>query len=60
MSPARVSQLMTLNFLSTEIQESILTLPSEKITHLSDNTLREIASEVDWQKQSTLWKAVLN
>lgn len=59
MSPARVSQLMTLNFLSTEIQENILTLPTEKISHLSDNTLREIASEVDWQKQSTLWQTTL-
>jgi|CXWL01.1.fsa_nt_gi DNA invertase Pin-like site-specific DNA recombinase len=60
MSPARVSQLMSLNFLSTEIQESILTLPSEKISTLSDNTLREIASEVDWQKQSSLWHKALN
>jgi len=59
MSPARVSQLMTLNFLSTEIQENILTLPTEKISHLSDNALRDIASEVDWQKQSTLWQATL-
>jgi hypothetical protein len=59
MSPARVSQLMTLNFLSTEIQESILTLPAERINHLSDNTLREIAAEIDWQKQSTLWQTTL-
>ena len=60
MSPARVSQLMTLNFLSTEIQENILTLPYEKISQISDNTLREIASEIDWEKQSILWKSALN
>jgi hypothetical protein len=59
MSPARVSQFMTLNFLSTEIRESILTLPSKKIARISDNTLREIASEIDWQKQSSLWQAAL-
>jgi hypothetical protein len=57
---ARVSQLMALNFLSTEIQENILTLPSGKIFHISDNTLREITAEIDWQKQSIFWKSALN
>jgi site-specific DNA recombinase len=60
MSPARVSQLMTLNFLSIEIQDNILTLPSGRISHISDTTLRKIASEIDWQKQLILWESALN
>jgi site-specific DNA recombinase len=59
MSPARVSQIVTLNFLSTEIKESLLTFPAERIAHISDNTLRNIASEIDWQKQTSLWREAL-
>ena len=58
MSPARVSQLMTLNFLSSTIKDAILTLPTEKLAKISDTTLREVSAEIDWQKQTALWREV--
>jgi len=59
MSPARVSQLMTLNFLSTPIKDALLALPVEKLAKISDINLREISAEIDWQKQASLWNEVL-
>ena len=59
MSYARISQLMLLNFLSAEIKEQILSLPSKQLSSISDNALREIAIEVDWQNQKSLWQELL-
>lgn len=57
MSPTRVSQIILLNFLSTKIKTDILMLPREKLNSISDNTLRKIATEADWEKQNKLWHA---
>ena len=43
LSYARLSQLLMLNFLSTEIKEAILSWKNEKLSHVSDNSLRKIA-----------------
>ena len=59
LSYARLSQLLMLNFLSTEIKESILFLANEKLSHISDNSLRKVAAEIDWQKQSQMWQSLL-
>ena len=58
MSPARVSQLMTLNFLSSTIKDAILTLPTVKLAKISDTTLRNVSAEIDWQKQTAPWQPI--
>ena len=50
---------MTLNFLSTTIKDSILNLPAEKLSKISDTTLRDVSAEIDWSKQTALWQAAL-
>jgi hypothetical protein len=49
-----------LNFLSTEIKESILSSENEKLSLISDNSLRVIAAQVDWQKQQTMWQTLIS
>ena len=60
MSYARLSQILLLNFLSTEIKETILHSESKKLSHISDNSLRRIASEIDWQKQKSMWQTLIS
>ena len=60
LSYARLSQILMLNFLSTEIKEAILSLDNEKLSPISDNSLRKIAAEVDWQKQQLMWQALIS
>jgi len=60
LSYARLSQLLMLNFLSTEIKETILSLENKKLSHISDNSLRKVAAEIDWQKQSQMWQSLLS
>jgi len=60
LSYARLSQILMLNFLSTEIKESILSLDNKKLSPISDNSLRKIAAEVDWQKQQLMWQALIS
>jgi len=59
MSPARVSQLMSLNFLSTSIKDAILNLPAEKLSKISDTAIRDISAEIDWEKQAALWQSIV-
>lgn len=59
-SYARLSQILLLNFLSTEIKETILVSDNAKISHISDNSLRKIAAEVDWQKQKSMWQELIS
>jgi hypothetical protein len=53
----RVTQIMNLLHLASDIQEDILFLP--KITEgkdpITERHLRHIVSEIDWQRQSKLW-----
>ena len=60
LSYARLSQLLMLNFLSTEIKESILSSENERLSLISDNSLRVIAAQVDWQEQQTMWQALIS
>ncbi|MFH1640857.1 MAG: recombinase family protein, partial [Candidatus Omnitrophota bacterium] len=60
LSYARLSQLLMLNFLSTEIKESILSSENERLSLISDNSLRVIAAKVDWQKQQAMWQALIS
>ena len=59
MSPARVSQLMSLNFLSTSIKDAILNLPVEKLAKISNTAIRDISAEIDWEKQTVLWQSIV-
>src|SRR5215467_9128593 len=55
---ARISQIMNLTCLATDIQEDILFLPRTLAGHdafkLAD--LQKVALEPDWQRQRELWK----
>lgn len=51
LSPARVSQIMDLLFLSPRIQEEILAGDNEKIAGLTEKDVSRIAKIRDWQKQ---------
>ena len=54
------SQILMLNFLSTEIKEAILSLENERLSPVSNNFLRKIAAEVDLQKQQLMWQALIS
>ena len=59
LSYARLSQILMLNFLSAEIKEAILSLDNNRLSHISDNSIRKIAAETDWQKQRQMWQSLL-
>ena len=60
-TPARISQVMSLLFLAPDIQEPILFWP--RITQGRDPIrladLLPIAQELDWSRQRTLWATLL-
>jgi len=60
LSYARLSQLLMLNFLSSEIKGTIMSWENEKLSYISDNSLRKIAAEIDWQKQRLMWQALIS
>jgi len=55
---ARVSQIMHLLFLAPDIQEEILFLKKEAISHLTEHMIREIIKEIDWIKQRKMWNEI--
>ena len=59
LSYARLSQILMLNFLSAEIKEAIFSLDNKRLSHISDNSIRKIAAETDWQKQRQMWQSLL-
>jgi len=56
MTKARLSQIMSLLNLAPSIQEEILLTDSPKIYQSTVDTIQYIALEIDWNKQSILWK----
>jgi len=57
LSHARISQVLSLTLLAPEIQEDILLNDSEPI-RLTEQKVRQIASEMDWDTQRSRWKAL--
>ncbi|MCK4830102.1 hypothetical protein KA005_81040 [bacterium] len=58
-SPARMSQIMSLLFLSTFIQEEILFSTKSFLHQISMNTAHQISRELLWDKQKELWLQVI-
>jgi len=59
LTPARVSQLMRLIQLAPDIQEEILLSPDPERITVTEQHVRQIASEFDWGKQRIRWQALL-
>ncbi len=59
-SPARMSQIMSLLFLSTFIQEEILFSTKSFLHQISMNTAHQISRELLWDKQKELWLHEIN
>jgi hypothetical protein len=54
-TPARMSQIMSLLFLSPLIQEEILLSCKSSLHQLSINIAHKISQELSWDKQNELW-----
>ncbi len=57
---ARVTQIMNLTLLSPRIQEEILFLPNTRNGRdfLVERNLRDLASNIQWEKQMNLWHGI--
>ena len=58
-SPARISQIVTLTQLAPEIQEYILFLSSEHAGLITELQLRDIARTLAWEQQSSAFAQLL-
>ena len=58
-SPARVAQIVLLSQLAPDIQEYVLFLSSEHAGLITEPELRQIARELRWDRQRTLFDALL-
>jgi hypothetical protein len=54
-TPARLSQIMSLLFLSPLIQEEILLSSRSSLHRLTINIAHNISQELSWDKQNKLW-----
>ena len=56
-TPARLTQILTLLNLAPDIQEQILVLPrtNEGRGDMQEKDIRRIAMELDWEKQRMMW-----
>jgi|TARA_B100001964_G_scaffold206550_1_gene237715 hypothetical protein len=54
-TPARMSQIVSLLFLSPLIQEEILLSSKSSLHQLSINIAHKISQELSWDKQNELW-----
>ncbi len=56
-TPARMTQILTLLNLAPDVQEEILFLPRtiEGRDAIRENDVRTIAAELEWGRQRTLW-----
>lgn len=57
---ARMSQIINLLNLSPAIQQEIFLSDDPKIHQITEFHIRDIAMEIDWQKQSAMWKNLLS
>ena len=59
-SRARVTQIMELLYLAPEIQEHILSLPSEaRAVMVPERVVREITGVPIWKEQCKMWKGTI-
>ncbi len=56
-TPARMTQILTLLNLAPDIQEELLFLPrtTEGRREIQEKDIRRIAMDLDWRKQRTMW-----
>jgi hypothetical protein len=59
-SPARIAQIVILSQLAPEIQEYVLFLSAEHAGLITEPELREIARELRWDRQRTLFRQMLS
>lgn len=52
---SRLDQIMSLLFLSPNIQTAIIQNDTPQLTKISERTIRSIAEEIDWAKQQNAW-----
>ena len=57
---ARISQLLSLTLLAPDIQEEILLTQDANRIRLTEQKIRQIASEPDWVQQCRRWRELLN
>ena len=55
MTYTRIKQITNLLLLCPKIQEEILLINTDKILQITERKIRDIAKEIDWQKQIILW-----
>jgi hypothetical protein len=58
-TPARLTQILALLYLSPAIQEHLLFLPAVDAKFISELELRRIAREPDWDRQKTRFEDLL-
>ena len=56
LSHARISQVLSLTLLAPEIQEELLLASDPDRVAITEQRVRQIASEPDWQQQRRLWE----
>ena len=56
---ARMSQIINLLNLAPTIQQEILLSENPKLHQVTEFHIRDIAMEMDWQKQTTMWKTLI-
>ncbi|MBF0572128.1 MAG: hypothetical protein HQL12_09720, partial [Candidatus Omnitrophica bacterium] len=54
----RLSQIIGLLNLSPSIQTEIITADPQYLSSIPEYKLRDLSSEVDWNKQSSLWQKI--
>ena len=60
LTPARLSQILSMKLLSPVIQEKIMFADPKEIDHITENDLREVAVKMDWEEQQREWKKLLS
>src|SRR3989338_6865982 len=55
MTYTRLKQITNLLLLCPKIQAEILLINNDKILQTTERKIRDIAKEIDWQKQIILW-----
>jgi len=56
---SRLYQIMSLLYLSPQIQEDIIFRDYPKLAKLSERNVRSIVDEISWQKQAALWRILV-
>jgi hypothetical protein len=59
-APTRISQIVVLSQLAPVIQQYVLYLSMEQARLITEVQLREIARELDWDRQTSLFEQLVN